>query len=85
MPRGLREAAMAETPEMLKVLVKIAKDEKAPPSARVSAAESVISRAYGKAPQSMDMNVNVNQSIGDFIQHAQSLGAAKGTPSKVRH
>ena len=39
-----------ETTEALDVLVQIMLNEKAPPNARVAAANTLLDRAYGKAP-----------------------------------
>lgn len=50
MPAELREIARARAPEMLKVLIEIALDTDAPHPARVTAADKVLDRAYGKAP-----------------------------------
>lgn len=58
LPRGLREvaaAARAYTLEMLEILVKIARDAKASPAARASAAQYVIDRGHGRAPQYIEL------------------------------
>lgn len=49
----LRDAARDKSPEMLAVLVKIANDPKATPSARVAAANSVLDRGWGKPVQAV--------------------------------
>jgi len=48
-------AAREHTKEALDVLVKIMKDEEATASARVSAAGEILNRAWGKAPQQIDL------------------------------
>ena len=46
--RAIAEAAQEHADDMLKVLVQIAKDKEEPASARVTAANAVIERGYGK-------------------------------------
>lgn len=46
--KDLAEAAKAHAEDALAVLVEIAKDSEAPHSARVSAANAIIDRGYGK-------------------------------------
>ena len=45
-----QELAREHTIEALDVLVQIMLNEKAPPNARVAAANTLLDRAYGKAP-----------------------------------
>ena len=45
-----QELAREHTIEALDVLVQIILNEKAPPNARVAAANTLLDRAYGKAP-----------------------------------
>ena len=47
---GIQELARKHTIEALDVLVQIMLSEKAPPNARVAAANTLLDRAYGKAP-----------------------------------
>ena len=46
-----QELAREHTIEALDVLVQIILNEKAPPNARVAAANTLLDRAYGKPPQ----------------------------------
>ena len=46
--RAIAEVAQEHAQDMLNVLVKIAKNDEQPASARVSAANAVIERGYGK-------------------------------------
>jgi hypothetical protein len=46
----IQELARKHTIEALDVLVQIMLNEKAPPNARVAAANTLLDRAYGKAP-----------------------------------
>jgi hypothetical protein len=47
----VRDLAREHTEEAIETLATIMRNEKAPPAARVSAAESILSRGWGKAPQ----------------------------------
>ena len=47
---SIQELARKHTSEALDVLVQIMLNEKAPPNARVAAANTLLDRAYGKAP-----------------------------------
>ena len=47
---SIQELARKHTTEALDVLVQIMLNEKAPPNARVAAANTLLDRAYGKAP-----------------------------------
>jgi hypothetical protein len=47
---SIQELARKHTIEALDVLVQIMLNEKAPPNARVAAANTLLDRAYGKAP-----------------------------------
>jgi len=79
----VKELAREHTTEAIQTLVKVMVDETAPPAARVAAANSVLDRGYGRAPQTLD--VNVKQSVGEFIAECQRLAAADATSSTVRH
>ena len=48
---GIQELARKHTIEALDVLVQIMLNEKASPNARVAAANTLLDRAYGKAPK----------------------------------
>jgi hypothetical protein len=53
----VKEAARAHTAEMLDVLIQVATDQKAPPSARVTAACAMLDRGWGKPVASVDARV----------------------------
>lgn len=58
MPKAIVEVAKAareHTVEMLEVLLSIARDKAATASARVSAAQYVVDRGWGRAPQTIDI------------------------------
>jgi hypothetical protein len=54
-PKDVRDAFRAHTRTALGVLLKVATNPKSPPSARVSAAEAILSRAWGKPYQPADI------------------------------
>jgi hypothetical protein len=51
---SVRELARAHGVDAIATLVEVMKDVKAPPSARVSAANSVLDRGFGKPVQPID-------------------------------
>src|SRR5262245_41799636 len=53
----VRELAKQYTAAAIDTLVKVMEDEKAPPSARVGAAEAILARAYGRPNQAIEMSV----------------------------
>lgn len=65
----LREMARGHTETALRVLVEVMTKSDAPPSARVSAAESILSRGHGK-PESTN---NVNLNGGNFVDYLRNL------------
>jgi hypothetical protein len=69
-----RLAALARThsEDMLKVLVEVAKDDTAPPAARVSAAQAVLDRAHGRPVQSQELKIE-----GSLDASALHLAALK--------
>jgi hypothetical protein len=53
-PAELREMARAASPQALQALIEVMADKAAPQSARVSAANSILDRGYGKPAQPID-------------------------------
>jgi HEAT repeat protein len=53
----VRDLAREHTEDAINTLAKIMDDEKAPAAARVSAAESILSRGWGKAPQYIEETI----------------------------
>jgi Family of unknown function (DUF5681) len=53
----VQELARQHSAEAIETLAAIMKDPKAPPAARVLASNSILDRAYGKAPQTLNANV----------------------------
>jgi hypothetical protein len=54
----VRESARQHTIEAINTLVSIMQDQKAPPAARVLAANSILDRGYGKPAQTIDAHMN---------------------------
>jgi len=54
-PAEVREAAMALTPDAIRVLGEIMNDPKAPPATRVTAADKILDRALGRPAQSVEV------------------------------
>ena len=50
----LRDLARQYSVEAMEALVAVMQDKSAPPSARAIAADKILDRAHGKAPQPMD-------------------------------
>lgn len=55
-PEELRKAFQKVCPEALEVLVSIMSDTEAKDNDRIRAAEVILERGYGKAPQSIDLD-----------------------------
>jgi hypothetical protein len=53
----VRELARAHTASAMNALVQIVEDENAPPAARVTAANSLLDRAYGKPESKVDATI----------------------------
>lgn len=56
----LREAARAFSQEALDTLAGVMRDPEAPPAARVTAARELLDRGFGKALQTVDVDVKVD-------------------------
>jgi Family of unknown function (DUF5681) len=50
----VQELARVHSPKAIALLVEIVNDPQAPAAARVSAANSILDRAYGKPPQALE-------------------------------
>lgn len=70
----VKEAAKAHTPEMLNVLVTIAKDVNAPQAARASSAQYLIDRGWGRPTQQIEANVSFIDQLG--LEDKRALLAA---------
>jgi hypothetical protein len=56
----VKELSRLEGPEAVRQLASIMKDGRAPHAARVSAANSLLDRGYGRPTQSVDVTANVS-------------------------
>lgn len=56
----VREIARQHTPEAMEILVSIMRHHKTPPAARAMACNSIIDRAYGKAPQAIEHSGHIS-------------------------
>jgi len=84
----VRDLAQEHTEEAVSTLATIMMDEKAPHAARVAAANSILDRGYGKAPQ--HLNVTGKNDIAELlssIDHGPeaSPGEMGKEPKPVRH
>lgn len=68
------EAAGAHGERALKVLIAIAEDTDAAPTARIAAANALLDRAYGKVAQGFDHGgeVTIRKSLADFYGDDQT-------------
>ncbi len=83
-PRGrakrdldLAEIARAHTEEAIATLVEIMTDTAASPASRVSAAQALLDRGYGRPPASLDVNhtMTIEQHFEGFIRDLQGSRA----------
>lgn len=57
-PESVKELAKAHTEDAIRTLAQVMKNEEAPPGARVTAAEKLLDRAWGKAESTVNVNDN---------------------------
>lgn len=70
-PSGLgeiREIAREHTDTAIETLVKVMNATDASPSARVAAATALLDRGWGRPAQTIDANINSQQSLSDALQ-----------------
>ncbi|MBX9772372.1 MAG: hypothetical protein K2X29_13430 [Candidatus Obscuribacterales bacterium] len=65
----ITELAKTHTEEALQTLAEIASDKTAPPAARVSAAEALLNRAWGRPSQHVEATVTAGISFGQFLEN----------------
>jgi hypothetical protein len=76
----VRELARELTTEAISILREIMRNTKAPPAARVSAANAILDRGHGKPPQTIDANnTNVNYAVSEQPMSEQELFEKHGT------
>jgi hypothetical protein len=59
----LKELATQHVPEAVSILAKMFKDEGTPAAARVAAIKEIMDRAYGKAPQAVELSGNAENPL----------------------
>lgn len=59
LPEEINAAARAHTKKAISTLVDVVQDAKAPASARVSAAQAILDRGWGRAQQQVDITAGV--------------------------
>lgn len=65
--KELADMAREHAPDALQALIDVCKDATAPPAARVSAANSIIDRGYGRPHQAVKLSGNVTvKTLSDF-------------------
>jgi hypothetical protein len=62
----IRSLARSHSGSALKTLVGIMNEKKAPPAARVAAANSVLDRAWGKPQQTIDATITDERDVSDL-------------------
>lgn len=75
----LAEQARVYGPDLIKALYQIAMDAEAPPNARVSAANSILDRAYGKPLNAME----VTGKDGGAIEHTVKARVVIVPPKEI--
>lgn len=76
----IKQLAKAAAPSAIETLVSVMQSPNSPPAAKVAAAGVLLDRGYGKAPQTIDANVNWSDNLGDHEQRAllSALAAISG-------
>jgi hypothetical protein len=74
----IRALARAHGPSMINVLASIARQKTAPPSARVSAASTLLDRGYGKAEQPSETNSDIQITIRQILDGTAQPKLVKG-------
>ena len=63
----VQELARQHTVDAINTLVAIMQDENKPAAARVSAANAVLDRGYGKPPQAMDHTITPRDTLAELM------------------
>lgn len=77
----MNELARQHTTEAIQVLVQIMWDEKAPASARLSAADKILDRAWGKPTQFITGDEQRFRTANEMTDDELAIIAAGGDPS----
>ena len=82
----VRELAREHTEDAINALTEIMKNKDAPPAARVSAANALLDRGFGRAPQSIDLNQtgpDLAEMLRERIERAKARTAKAAKVAKV--
>jgi hypothetical protein len=79
-PTDIRSLARSYTATAIKVLAGIMQEKDSPPAARVSAAQALLDRGWGKPAQTMEMTVKrvSAQQLGDDELASIATGGGEG-------
>lgn len=80
-PTDIRSLARSHSESAVKTLVGIMNQSEAPPAARVAAANSLLDRGWGKAPQEMTVKRVSVKELGDDELAAIAAGSSEGDTS----
>ena len=89
-PKMLREVevlARIHTVRAVEVLAEVMEDKTAPPGARISAANSILDRGWGRAPQSIVVEEGIpehmsDERLEDYVNERIALIAAGATRAR---
>ena len=76
-PADIRSLARAHTATAIRTLAGIMREKSAPHSARVSAADALLSRGWGKPEQPVDVTHNVGEA---FVRALEAITQLSKTP-----
>lgn len=80
-PTDIRSLARSHSDTAIKTLVGIMNEKESPPAARVAAANSLLDRGWGKAPQEMTVKRVSVKELGDDELAAIAAGSSEGDTS----
>ena len=82
-PDDVKSLARAATADAIACLVRIVRNPKAPPSAQVSAADSLLNRAWGRPEQAVSVSADVTGSLVDVLASLAAIPVA--TAQVIEH
>lgn len=83
MPEDVKQMARAATADAIACLVRIVRNPKAPPSAQVSAADSLLNRAWGRPEQAVNVTADMTGSLVDVLASLAAIPIA--TAQVIEH
>jgi hypothetical protein len=78
-PDDVKAMARAATADAIQCLVRIVRNPKAPPSAQVSAADSLLNRAWGRPEQAVSVSADMTGSLVDVLASLAAIPIATAT------